>query len=126
MINVSFRNRHQDYFSSMLKNIIIILLANFGLYSIFSVIINALVLWTIPALMVIGGLGFIFSVFLEPLGRATMYLSFPFLIYFEFIINLFSNFSGAISVRTFSWPFIASYYLLLVSFIWIFALKRNE
>jgi len=103
-----------------------ILLANFGLYSIFSVIINALVLWTIPALMVIGGLGFIFSVFLEPLGRATMYLSFPFLIYFEFIINLFSNFSGAISVRTFSWPFIASYYLLLVSFIWIFALKRNE
>ncbi len=102
-----------------------VLLANFGLYSLFSVIINALVLWTVPFIMILGGVGFLVSVISEPLGKLIIYASVPLLFYFERIVNLFSNFSGAINVSI-SWPFIASYYLFMLSIFGAIYLRKTS
>ncbi len=102
-----------------------VLLANFGLYSLSSVIINALVLWTVPFIMILGGVGFLVSVIFEPLGKLIIYASVPLLFYFERIVNLFSNFSGAINVSI-SWPFIASYYLFMLSTFGAIYLRKTS
>ncbi len=100
-----------------------ILLVNFGTYSLLSIAINGLVLWTIPILMVFGGIGAILGMVFWPLGQLFLYLSLPFLIYFEKIVNLFSGIGGVVSVNNFEWPFITAYYLFLASFIIFFKQK---
>ncbi|MEK7559350.1 MAG: ComEC/Rec2 family competence protein [Patescibacteria group bacterium] len=100
-----------------------ILLANFGLYSLSSVVINALVLWTVPIIMILGGVGFLLSIVFEPLGRVIIYLSVPLLVYFESIVNIFSGFSGAVNISI-SWPFVVSYYFLILSLL--IAVYRNK
>lgn len=102
-----------------------IMLANFGLYSALSVVVNAFVLWTIPFLMIIGGLGFFATIILQPLGNFVMYLSIPFLFYFEAVVNLFSGFSSPVSTASFPIVFIGGYYLILTSIIWVAYLKKN-
>jgi competence protein ComEC len=92
-----------------------ILLANFGTYSIYSVLVNGLVLWAVPILMMVGGLGAILGFILEPLGQLLIYLCYPLLIYFEAVVNLFGKIGGVISIQTLSWEFIAGYYCLLAS-----------
>lgn len=101
-----------------------ILLANFGSYSIYSVLINGLVLWTVPILMVLGGLGAILGLILGPLGQSLIYLCYPLLIYFESIVNIFGEIGGIIAIKTLSWQFTAGYYCLLISVLLI--LKRSK
>ncbi len=90
-----------------------ILLTNFGTYSLVSIIVNGLVLWTIPPLMVIGGFGVVISMVSEWLGRLVLYFSIPLLWYFEYIVNLFGGVGLGISLDRFPWQWAASYYLLL-------------
>lgn len=92
-----------------------ILLANFGTYSIYSILVNGLILWTVPILMMTGGLGAIFALILAPLGQLLIYLCYPLLLYFEAIVNFFGRIGGVISVSILSWQFIAGYYCLLIS-----------
>jgi competence protein ComEC len=92
-----------------------ILLANFGTYSIYSVLVNGLVLWTVPILMMIGGLGAILGLILAPLGQLLIYLCYPLLLYFEMVVNFFGRIGGVISIQTLPWEFIAGYYCLLAS-----------
>ena len=94
-----------------------ILLVNFGIYSLYSVLVNGLVLWTVPILMMVGGVGAILSLVLMPLGQALIYLCYPLLLYFENIVNFFGKIGGTISVKDFPWEFIAGYYCLLVSIL---------
>lgn len=89
-----------------------ILLANFGMYSIFSIPANGLVLWTVPTLMVLGGIGAIVGLALEPLGQLFLYLSLPFLLYFENVVSTFVHFGGILTVRELPWQFVAGYYLI--------------
>lgn len=102
-----------------------VLLANFGLYSLSSILINALVLWTVPFIMILGGVGFLVSVIFEPFGRIIIYASVPLLSYFENVVNLFSNFSGAVNISI-SWPFIASYYFLMLSVFGTLYLRKSK
>jgi len=92
-----------------------ILLANFGVYSIYSILVNGLVLWTVPILMMIGGIGAILGLILAPLGQLLIYLCYPLLLYFEMIVNFFGKIGGVISIQALSWEFIAGYYCLLIS-----------
>lgn len=92
-----------------------ILLANFGTYSIYSILVNGLVLWTVPILMAIGGIGAIISLIFAPVGQLIIYLCYPLLLYFESIVNLFGKMGGVIAIQTVPWQFIAGYYCLLVS-----------
>lgn len=96
-----------------------ILLANFGTYSLISILVNGLVLWTIPPLMVIGGVGAGFGFISEFLGMIVLYLAMPFLWYFVFVINLFGGVGWGISFEFFPWQWIVSYYLFLGAIVWL-------
>ncbi len=93
-----------------------ILLATFGTYSMWSVVVNGLVLWTVPILMVFGGLGAVFGLVIEPIGKIFLYLCLPFLLYFGQIVSFFSK--GALfSLETLPFSFVLGYYFLLLSAI---------
>lgn len=96
-----------------------ILLSNFGAYSLVSIVVNGLVLWTIPPLMVIGGFGVVISMVSELLGRMVLYFSIPFLWYFTYVVNLFGGVGWGISLNWFPWQWVVSYYLLLGAIIWL-------
>src|SRR3989344_6586637 len=101
-----------------------ILLANFGAYSIWSIVVNALVLWTVPILMIIGGIGGVLGLFSDFAGKIFIFVSFPLLFYFEKIVNLFSGFGGLVTIGNLSWQVVAGYYLFLTSLIYI--LRANK
>lgn len=101
-----------------------ILLSNFGIYSIYSLLVNGLVLWTVPIMMMVGGLGAILGLIFMPLGKFIIYLCYPLLIYFEKIVEIFGKIGGVITIQTLSWQFIAGYYCLLESALIIFGKKK--
>ncbi|RJQ36517.1 ComEC/Rec2 family competence protein [Candidatus Microgenomates bacterium] len=103
-----------------------ILLVNFGSYSFFSIIVNALVLWTIPFLMIFGGVGVILGVVFQPLGKFVIYLTLPLLLYFEKIINFFASLGGAVDFGQIAWPFWIAYYCLLVGLIIFFGERKKK
>lgn len=100
-----------------------IILLNFGYFSLWSIAVNLLVLWTVPILMFFGGVGAITGIIFEPLGKLFLYLSLPFLIYFEKVVMFFSRFS-TINIENLPWQFAVSYYLFLLVIIFYF--KRKE
>lgn len=100
-----------------------ILLSNFGTYSLWSIIVNVLVLWTIPILMLLGGIAGIICLFFAPLASFFLYLSLPFLLFFEAVVNFFSSRPLQINLETFPWQFSIGYYFILLS-IFMFLLKR--
>lgn len=102
-----------------------ILFANFGIYSVWSIMVNTLVLWTVPILMIIGGVGGIFGLVSDFLGKGIIFLSFPLLFYFEKIVNLFSGFGGLITIESLSWYMIVGYYLLLTSLIYTLRINKE-
>lgn len=93
-----------------------ILLANFGTYSVFSLAANALVLWTIPFLMIIGAISVFVGLIFQQAGHAILLLALPPLWYFKEVVTFFGKFSP-IQLQTLSWQFTLGYYLLLSSFL---------
>jgi len=100
-----------------------ILLANFGTYSIYSILVNGIVLWTVPILMIVGGVGAILGLILEPLGKLLIYLCYPLLLYFESVVRFFGTMGGIIAIQSLSFEFIAGYYCLLASVLILFRKK---
>jgi len=66
-----------------------ILFVTFGQFNILSPVINALVLWTIPLIMILGSIGGIVGLVVPILGKSILYLSYPLLWYFVSIVTLF-------------------------------------
>ncbi len=102
-----------------------ILLANFGSYSLLSILANGLVLWTIPILMAIGGISAVAGLIFMPLGSLLIYLSYPLLLYFEKTVNFFGQIKG-ISVGALSWPIIIGYYSMLSACVLFFGKKSRD
>ncbi|MCL5433349.1 MAG: ComEC/Rec2 family competence protein [Patescibacteria group bacterium] len=102
-----------------------ILFSVFGTYSIWSIAVNGILLWTIPILMIFGGIGGFLGIFFEPIGKLFLYLCLPFLIYFESAINFFAKLPGSMNIN-FEFPiiFILGYYLILISLVLF--LRKNE
>ncbi|MDO8583253.1 MAG: ComEC/Rec2 family competence protein, partial [bacterium] len=94
-----------------------ILLANFGTYSIYSILVNGLVLWAVPILMTVGGIGALLGLILEPLGQLLIYLCYPLLLYFESIVNFFGKMGGIIAIQSLAFEFVAGYYCFLASIL---------
>lgn len=67
-----------------------ILFVTFGQFNIWSPLINALVLWTIPPLMILGALGGVLGLVFPFLGKVILWLSYPLLWWFVKIVSLFS------------------------------------
>lgn len=102
-----------------------ILLSNFGMYSLWSIVANGLVLFSLPTLMVIGGLGAISGIILPLFGQLILYIALPFLLYFEKIIMFFGELVGVIEVKDLPWQFVVGYYSLLTGLILFFSRKNN-
>lgn len=66
-----------------------IIFITFGRFNLLSPIINALVLWVIAPVMVIGGIAGMVGIVFEQLGRIILLLAYPLVYWFVFIINLF-------------------------------------
>jgi len=101
-----------------------ILILVFGVYSLWAIPVNMLVLWTVPYLMFIGALGSFFGLLFAPLGQLILLLSLPLLIYFETIVNFFAGLGSVITFPALQWPFAASYYCFLIMIALI--LKRRQ
>jgi competence protein ComEC len=102
-----------------------ILLFFFGSYSLVSIVVNLLILWTIPPLMVLGTIASVLS-FVSPLLAAPfIYLSYPLLSYFYLIVNLFSSFANPIELEKVPISAVVGYYLILFAAILHFRRKKN-
>jgi len=66
-----------------------IIYATFGQFNIFSPLINALVLWTIPYIMILGAIGGIVGLVIPILGKVILLIAFPLVWWFVGIVNLF-------------------------------------
>lgn len=66
-----------------------IIFVSFGQFNLFSPIINALVIWTIPYIMVLGVIAGLIGVVVPVLGKIILLFTFPFLAWFVNIVNIF-------------------------------------
>ncbi len=66
-----------------------IIYMTFGQFNILSPIINALILWTIPYIMVLGAVGGAVGLIVPVIGKMILYVMFPLLWYFEKILSIF-------------------------------------
>jgi competence protein ComEC len=94
-----------------------ILLAVFGQYGLFSILVNALVLWTVPILMIIGSVGLLVGLIFEPLGKIVLIFSIPILIYFEKLISYFGNLGFVLNIPKLSGAVWIGYYFLLLALV---------
>jgi len=67
-----------------------ILFVSFGQFNIFSPIINMLVLWTIPYIMIFGFIGGVLGLTMSLLGKLILYLCYPLTWWFTAIVSVFS------------------------------------
>lgn len=102
-----------------------IILASFGTYSLWSVIANTLVLWTVPFLMILGGIAALIAFVFEPAATIFLYLCLPLLLYFEKTVTFFGALKGNIALESLPWQFGAAYYSFLASFLLLY-FKRND
>lgn len=103
-----------------------VLIGGFSSYSLFSVIVNILVLWTIPILMILGGLGAIASLISPSIAMPFVYLCIPFLWFFTTIVSLFGEL-GVVDFPQIPSVIYIGYLLLIVSLIlWGRKKKTNQ
>ena len=67
-----------------------ILFVTFGQFNIWSPVVNALVLWTVPYIMILGSIGGVAGLIIPILGKAILFLSYPLLWWFSGIVNIFA------------------------------------
>lgn len=104
-----------------------ILLAVFGQYGLLSVIVNALVLWTVPMLMIIGSIGLVFGLVFEPLGKLILLLAAPILFFFEKTVSFFGSLSWTVTIPSVSPAVWIGYYLILGAILISLKMrKKNE
>jgi competence protein ComEC len=66
-----------------------IIYMTFGQFNLLSPIINALILWTIPYIMVLGAVGGVMGLIAPVLGRLMLFVLYPLLWIFVQVIELF-------------------------------------
>lgn len=90
-----------------------ILLGVFGNYSLISLPIHLLVMWTIPFIMTIGGLGMSIGILIPFLGRILTSLIIPLLWYLQQMAQFFSNYPGQVQMQSMPIAFYVGYYMIL-------------
>lgn len=93
-----------------------VMLYFFSTYSIISVLVNMLVLWTVPILMMLGGVAALIF-FVPILSGLLLYLAYPLLLYFEKVTLFFSSFPLSLNLITVPIAIIIGYYCLLTAVI---------
>lgn len=102
-----------------------ILLINFGFINLISVLVNTLILWTIPIITVFGAISIMLAYIFEPAAKLIVYLTLPFLWIFEQAVKYFAGIIIPIEVYAKSNIFWLGYYLVLASVV-VFIHKNRE
>jgi competence protein ComEC len=101
-----------------------IMLSAFGQYSVISVLVNFLVLWTIPFLMMCGAVAVVCALVVPFVAPVFLYLAAPLLWYMVTIITFFSQSVSPMQAREIPWSLVVGYYLCLMAIIIIFQKKQ--
>ena len=94
-----------------------ILVTNFGNFSLLSILVNGLVLWTVPILMILGSIAAFFVFIFSPISKLFLYLCLPFLYFFEKTVYFFGSFGPTFNFENIPWQFSISYYFFLISLV---------
>lgn len=94
-----------------------ILIINFGNYSLLSILANALVLWTVPVLTILGMIAAFFVFVLPFLASFLLYLTLPFLLFFQEVVSFFAGLGGELYFPEVAWQFGIAYYLAVAAII---------
>lgn len=94
-----------------------IMLSAFGSYSWLSFPINVAILWTVPIIMILGGLGALASLILPFLSRPFYLLCYPFLSYFSLVVGFGSKHTLVSNVNTIPASIVVGYYLIFAAII---------
>ena len=94
-----------------------ILLSTFGSYGLLSLVVNALVLWTVPLLMILGGIGVVGGLLWNSLGVIILQLCLPLLWYFVGVGAYFGKFNLPFQIQQMPVLLSLGYYLLLGTLI---------
>lgn len=94
-----------------------IMLYHFQQYGLFSVLVNALLLWVIPPLMVIGLVAGAIAVVALPLGSLVSLAGWPFLWLFEMVVTLVGSRLPLLKLASVPVSLILGYYLLLGAYL---------
>lgn len=103
-----------------------ILLVTFGQYSVLSILVNALLLWTVAPLMIIGGAAAIIGLVILPIGSGVALFSLPLLWYFERVVGFFGTIPATLSVGELPMVWVVGYYVIIISVVWMIHQKTNE
>jgi competence protein ComEC len=101
-----------------------LMIASFGAYSLLTLPVNLLILWTIPFLMILGVGSTILAIVVPLLAKPLILLSYPFLAYFAAVIDLSEKYKWVVEFDSIPGAFICGYYLIVIGII--FSLKNSE
>lgn len=101
-----------------------VMVSIFGAYSVISILTNTLVLWTIPMLMILGGIAALCAITVPFVSVIFLYLSYPLLLYFEKVVLFFGKIP-MFQLDNTSVSLWIGYYLVLVSIV-LFLNKRYK
>lgn len=96
---------------------LLILLGTFGSVGVLGILVNVLILWTIPILMVLGSVGVLFGLVFAPLGKFILFFSLPLLLFFEKVVKFFGGLQMNVVVDSFPWQLGVGYYLFVIAFL---------
>jgi competence protein ComEC len=94
-----------------------VLLMAIGKVGIFSILVNLLVLWTIPFIMFLGSIAAIVNLIFSVGASIFIIIAIPLLVYMSIIISTFGSWGGVISFDSMPWYFSAAYYAFLTALI---------
>lgn len=99
--------------------VIPIIAQNFHQISVVGVITNILIGWTVPLIMILGGIILLFSIIFMPIAQILAEVVNILLTYFVYIVQFFGSLDVAWEyIGEKSWIFWVGYYLLLSGIIW--------
>lgn len=94
-----------------------LMLMTFGNYSLLSLPVNILVLWTVPIIMLSGVMALFVSTILPFLAKPLILISFPFVFYFTQIIDLFAGIKLNFQASGIPMGLYYGYYLILIAIV---------
>jgi competence protein ComEC len=103
-----------------------ILFGVFGSFSPLSILVNLLVLWTVPIIMILGLFSSIGALLHESLAIPFLYSAYPFLVYFLTVIEITRPYVLPLSLSDFNIYLTISYYAFIASLYIFFNKRRYE
>jgi competence protein ComEC len=94
-----------------------ILLGVFGEVGLLSLLVNALVLWTVPFVMLLGSLAVVCNFVFMPLAQMLLFASLPLLSFFEYVVMLFGRSDWILHIPPLPKVFWLGYYCVAAAFI---------